>query len=264
MKRKIPFISFRKIDNEESRVNSHVCIHYLPSFFGVFVDLDKSIEADNADLILGHTGLGCEFYFKKNNLFKMYLEFLPYNCVKILDKDLVGLVDKAVNNKKINKQIQLNDFINGAFHPLSIWLSYSFDSVILFFEEVSDEDEAAVLDRVFRNNEFFSDAKDVVFGINSNTEHLNCIIIRGFEKNFLYKNVEISKDNLGEERMKLLQKISLKFFKSTNIEDFDNEVEKYHSLYKNSDIDKSLKELTLNILKKYQKSLEYFKSIHTS
>ena len=202
-----------KLESKEELHPSNFKIEFVPLFPGIFIDFDTDTSIDECDKIIGETGLSSEFFFKKNKLSKIFVEFPSNDVINHLSKnealDLLDHLEKYDDLKTIfaldyPNSIKRNPQIDNTI--ISNDLSFS----IFFFDTFQEEmfQESTIQE----NFEIFKLNPQVSIGIDSETGELYMILIKNYLDNFWIQDLTISKENIGELRMNSLIKLAKKSF----------------------------------------------------
>lgn len=157
---------------------------FVPSFPGIYVDLDKTVDADHCDHYLGTAGLGCEYDLKDGQIKKMFLELLPYKVVEFIPEHVAGNIKKQLSREITTHQVI--SFKNATcFSPKKILLDAKFNLVQFFF---SVPDAGQPLEPMIESLHYMKVSPNVVFGLTAKNE-LASITVSDFSKRIYYNEL---------------------------------------------------------------------------
>ena len=104
----------------------------MPTFPGIFIDLDKDVDGENCDHYLGITGLGCEYHLNDGQIKKMFLELLPFDLIEFVPESVVEVIKNQLGTEIVTHEVI--SFKNAqCFSPKKILLNDEFNLVQFFF-----------------------------------------------------------------------------------------------------------------------------------
>jgi hypothetical protein len=221
--------SFIIVDNtSEKSVCKEGNIDFVPTFPGIFIDLDKDVDGENCDHYLGTTGLGCEYHLKDGQIKKMFLELLPFDLIEFVPENVVEVIKNQLGTEIVTHEVI--SFKNAqCFSPKKILLNDEFNLVQFFFSTLQMDKS---LQSSIESLNYLKVSCNVAFGLTEKNE-LVSIIVTDFAKR-IYDNDFIieSKIDGNSERFKNFIKLNQQFY-DKNIDgiEFETRVVKYLKKY---------------------------------
>ncbi|MFT6921985.1 MAG: hypothetical protein ACJA1C_000983 [Crocinitomicaceae bacterium] len=255
-----PFLVLEEITSISFSKTSQTTLEYVPSFPGIYIDLDTSVIPDDCDHFLGETGLGSEFYLKNDRISKMFIELLPYQSVEIMDGKFNNFINETVLSDtticelKVSALKKNNHFPTGIC-PSKIWIDLDLDSAFIAFEHYELDPKIKTV-KTLRDVEFVAIDDNVTLGFNPKTNGLSAAFVKDFTNVFEHNGIDLTKEKTDKYRIASLKNISYRFFKEQNSKSYSDLIKHHKSSFRTQIIDKELKVAEDKILQSLQNDHE--------
>lgn len=195
-------------EKTETPFYSEAIVCYEPNFVRIFIDLNRKIETEDCETIIGQFGFDSEFFFNRKELSKISIEFSDQSHIFTLNKntslDILELIRTEATPSILNyRTLPLKEKDKPILE--STFFSGDFNFCVFFYDRLQED----LTEDVFISNEiqFVKISSKVILGLTKESAELYCILVNDFMNNLAFEDLIISEAEFGTERFLSLQNI---------------------------------------------------------
>lgn len=182
-------------------------VYYVPLFPGIFIDLNRSIQIEDCQVLKNQYDVGSEFYFHKDKLSKIFIEFPLFTQFELLPKYLMNDMLEIVKKNSSESTIVINSYQkekNDIPQATNIHFTNESDQIFIFFNEIATFNENLVEND---DLQFAKLCNDCFLALNVSTQSIYFLCIENYQNKYWFQDFSFSELELGVNRTNSLRKI---------------------------------------------------------